>query len=85
MENNSQVQWNDISHKDILSAAEAALFLDISLYQIYKLSSSSKIPTYSPTGGKIYFLKSELEEWILSKRRGSVNNIDKKAIKSFHN
>lgn len=85
MENNSQIQWNDISHKSILSATEAALFLDVSLYQIYKLSAASKIPSYSPTGGKIYFLKSELEEWILSKRRGSANNIAKKAIKSFNN
>jgi excisionase family DNA binding protein len=67
--------------KEILSTKEAAAFLGISQHQIYKLSSSGRIPTYSPTGRKIYFVKSELEEWVFSGRRATVKDINSQAIK----
>lgn len=69
--------------KEILSSNEAAAYLDISIHQLYKLSSARKLPTYSPTGGKIYFLKSELDEWVTSKRKDTNRNIKEKAIKFF--
>jgi excisionase family DNA binding protein len=67
--------------KQILSSTEAAAYLDISLHQLYKLSSSGKLPTYSPTGGKIYFLQSDIEEWVLGSRRATVKNFQSQATK----
>lgn len=67
--------------KNILGTSEAAAFLDISLTQLYKLSSTGKIPSYSPTGGKLYFFREELEQWVLSKRRASIIEINQKATK----
>ena len=66
--------------KQILGSKEAAAYLDISLHQLYKLTSAGKLPTYSPTGGKIYFLKSDIEDWVLASRRATVKNIKSQAI-----
>lgn len=64
---------------EFLDSKGAAAFLGISLNTLYKLSSSGKLPTYSPTGGKIYFIRSELEEWVLSGRKATIKNINSQA------
>ena len=79
--NNAASDMATPSSKELLGSKEAAAFLGISLEKLYKLSSSGKIPTYSPTHGKIYFLKSELEQWVLSGRRATVKNINLQANK----
>ncbi len=76
---------NELLSKEILNAKEAAAFLSISLQQLYKLSANGTLPTYCPTGGRIYFKKSEIEEWVFSKRRASVKNINTKAYKFLNN
>lgn len=62
-------------HKEILSLSEAAEFLNQSKSNIYKLTSKKEIPHYSPGGKKIYFRKSELEEWVYNSRIDSVDEI----------
>ena len=46
-----------ISAKTILDADEAATFASLSIGRIYRLTSEKKI--------RLYFRKSELEEWLL--------------------
>ena len=70
-------------NKTILNSKEAAQYLDISLDQLYKLSAAGKLPTHSPTGGKIYFFVSDLEEWVHSGRRATAKDIQKHAIKTI--
>ncbi len=70
--------------KTILNSKEAAKYLDISLDQLYKLSAAGKLPTHSPTGGKIYFFESDLDEWVRSGRRATVKDINSVAIKSLN-
>lgn len=70
--------------KTILNSKEAAKFLDISLDQLYKLSAADKLPVCSPTGGKLYFLISDLEEWVCSGKRATVKDINSIAIKSLN-
>ena len=53
-----------ISAKTILDADEAATFASLSLGRIYRLTSERKIPLYK-RGNRLYFRKSELEEWLL--------------------
>jgi hypothetical protein len=74
-----------MTENEILGSKAAATFLDISPNQLYKLSAGGKIPTYSPTGGKIYFLKSELTEWVLSKRRAAVRDINSRVNNYINN
>ncbi len=57
--------------KEILSLQEACIYLCISQSYMYKLTSSRKIPHYSPMGKLIYFKRTELDEWVLKKRRSS--------------
>lgn len=50
--------------KDTLTSQEAANYIGISLSQLYKLTSKSKIPYYKPQGKMVYFAKKELDEWM---------------------
>ncbi|HKO37443.1 MAG TPA: helix-turn-helix domain-containing protein [Solirubrobacterales bacterium] len=45
-------------------SAEAADYLRLPLSQLRKLSAADLIPAYQDTpGGRLYFLRSELDEW----------------------
>ncbi|GAA3778022.1 hypothetical protein GCM10022271_07840 [Corallibacter vietnamensis] len=58
------------SNKDIIySTEEACEFLNISKSTMYKLTSSKSIPFSKPGGKNMYFLKSELEKFLLGKRQ----------------
>lgn len=70
-----------VSDKRFLSSKEAALFLNMSLNQFYKLSSSGCITTYKPTGKKLYCLREDLEEWVLSGKRATIKSITENATK----
>lgn len=54
--------------KNMLSAAEAAVFLGMSKSYLYKLTSSRRVPYYKPNGKRIYFNRAELEEWMSQNR-----------------
>lgn len=53
-----------ISAKTILNSGEVALFTGLSLGRIYRLTCDREIPHYK-RGNRLYFRKSELEEWLL--------------------
>ncbi|WP_418508930.1 helix-turn-helix domain-containing protein [Corallibacter sp.] len=58
------------SNNDIIySTEEACEFLNISKSTMYKLTSSKSIPFSKPGGKNMYFLKSELEKFLLGKRQ----------------
>ena len=47
-----------------LDSSEAADHLRVPLSQLRKLSAADLIPAYQDTaGGRLYFLRSELDEW----------------------
>lgn len=54
-----------ISQKEILSFKESLLYLDISESFLYKLTSKKEINFSKPNGGKIYFRRKDLDEWML--------------------
>ncbi|MBD5144167.1 MAG: helix-turn-helix domain-containing protein [Ruminococcus sp.] len=54
-----------IGVKDVLSVKEAAAMLGKSESRIRHLVSSRQIPHYRNDAGRITFLKSELETWLL--------------------
>jgi excisionase family DNA binding protein len=56
------------NNEEILSLNEAAKFLCASKSFIYKMTSQKLIPHYIPSGKKIYFKKSDLENWLLKNR-----------------
>lgn len=56
---------------EILSLKEASEFLKLSMSCVYKLTSQKQIPHYIPGGKRIYFKKSDLENWVFSNRINS--------------
>lgn len=67
--------------KEFLTTREAACYLDISMHQLYKLNAGGRIPSCRPSGGKVYYLKSDLFEWVLAGRRATAKSINEQAIK----
>ncbi len=62
--------------KEILTLDEGAEYLNLSKSALYKMTSKKEISFYNPGGKKIYFKKSELENWILSSKSNSIKEID---------
>ncbi len=67
--------------KEILSLREACIYLCITQSYMYKLTSSRKIPHYSPMGKLIFFKRTELDDWVLKKRRSTLEEIN---VEAFH-
>jgi len=53
--------------KEFLNFKEVLELLCVSRSTLYKLSASGKIPHYKPTGGKLFFKRTELLNWIIQK------------------
>jgi excisionase family DNA binding protein len=64
------------SNEEILSLNEAAKFLCASKSFVYKMTSQKLIPHYIPSGKKIYFKKSDLENWLLKNRIPSGSELE---------
>lgn len=64
-----------MSDKSILSFQEAQDFLSLSSSSLYKLTSRKKIPHYKPQG-RIYFKKTELEEWVLNSKVPTATEVE---------
>lgn len=65
-----------IQQKEILTIEEASEFLGLSVSRLYKMTSNKEIPHYKPGGKKIYLNRKELEQWILSSRVASSNDLE---------
>lgn len=72
------------SHKEFLTASEAAEFLGISIHQLYKYSSQNILPHYKPQNKLLYFKKIELIQFIEAARIKSQEEIDNKSNKFFN-
>jgi excisionase family DNA binding protein len=62
------IKRQTILSKEVLTLEEAAEHLQLSKSCIYKMTSNKEIPFYTPGGKKIYFRRTELEQWILNSR-----------------
>lgn len=67
-----------LAAKPVLDIQEAALFTGFSLGHLYRLTSNKEIPHYKKDR-KLYFKKSELEEWMLDNRILTNQEIDAQA------
>ena len=62
------IKRQNILSKEVLTLEETAEYLQLSKSCIYKMTSNKEIPFYTPGGKKIYFRRTELEQWILNSR-----------------
>ncbi len=69
----------NLQQREVLTLEEAAEYLSVSESHLYKLTSGKEIPCSKPTGKKLYFKREELNEWMLSNRILTNNEVDKQA------
>lgn len=62
--------------KDFLTIDEVSVYLSASKSYLYQLTSQKEIPFYCPTGKKIYFKKTEIEEWIISSKVEPISDME---------
>ena len=67
-----------ISSKTVLGLSEAAIFTGYSESHIYNLTSRKAIPHYKKNR-KLFFKKSELEDWLLERRVSTQDEIEAQA------
>lgn len=66
---------NSIGKDQLMTVTETAEFLNLSVPTIYTLVHKGAIPT-NKKGKRLYFLQSELTEWIKSGRRKTLAEIN---------
>lgn len=69
------LEKQNLQQQEFLTLKEASEYLQLSKSCLYKITSKKEIPFYAPGGKKIYFKKVELDNWILSSRVSSTNDI----------
>ena len=70
-----------ITQKEVLSASEAASYMNVSLSYLYKLTAERKIPHSKPMGKMVYFNRLELEKWLQSNRVATEQELEEQAAK----
>ena len=68
-----------LGSKEVLQIEDVVILTGLSKSHIYRLTSKRKIPHSKPTGGFIYFKRSEIEEWMLQNKILTTDEIDSKA------
>jgi excisionase family DNA binding protein len=66
-------------HPDLLSVEMTTQYTGYSRSYIYKLVHWNKIPCHKPTGGRLFFKKSELEDFLLRGKKAADYEISNKA------
>ncbi|MDB5258564.1 MAG: binding domain protein excisionase family [Chitinophagaceae bacterium] len=74
-----------VGHKQVLNIQEASEYLGISTSHLYKHTSNNNIPFFRPQGKRIYFKRSELDEWLLRNRNSSNFELELKVINQIPN
>ncbi len=72
-----------MTETQFLSSQQTAEYLGISIWQVYKLHLSGKVPASKPNGGKIYFNKSDIDEWLVAGLKPTENDINKRATNTL--
>lgn len=70
--------------KAVLDVTEASQFTGISKAQLYRLTSEKRIPHYKKNN-KLYFKKTELENWMLQNKIETIDEINSRASTYAYN
>ncbi|WP_026302597.1 helix-turn-helix domain-containing protein [Psychroflexus tropicus] len=73
------IEQQGILRKDVLNFNEACQYLGLSQSHMYKLTSSKSIPHFCPQGKRLYFKRTELDDWLLRNRTDTQDELDQQA------
>lgn len=68
-----------LANKKVLTFDEVVSYTGFKPSYLYKLTSSFSIPHSKPGGGKLFFEKEELDEWLLANKCKTRSDIDQEA------
>lgn len=69
-----------LSNKETLNIDEAAIYTNLSVSYLYKLTSTQQIPHFKPRGKMCYFNRHELDSWLQQNRVNTIEDISNKAM-----
>lgn len=69
----------NLLRKEVLTLGEAAEYMQVSVSHIYKLHSNGELPSYCPTGKKLYFKRDDLQEFLLRNRQSAAYELEQQA------
>ena len=72
-------QYTLIAAKNVLNIQEAASILGMTVEGVRYNVRNNTIPCYKPNVNRIYFKKSELEDWMMQNRSKSMKEIESQA------
>ena len=73
------IQNQSVLQKEVFNMEDTVLYLGLSKSHLYKLTSTNRIPHYCPQGKKLYFKKSELDEWLTRNKSFTTDDDEKQA------
>lgn len=65
--------------KPFLTVEELASYLGVKTSYVYKMTHNREIPYYKPGGKMVYFDRKEIDEWVLSQRVATADEIRSEA------
>ena len=68
-----------LASKNVLSIEDVVILTGLSKSYLYKLTSTSQIPHYKPSGKHLYFDRKEIEDWLRQNRVATEDEINRKA------
>lgn len=68
-----------ISTKKVLTFDDVVAYTGFKPSYLYKLTSSFTIPHSKPGGGKLFFEKEDVDNWLLANKRKTHDQIDQEA------
>ncbi len=63
-------------NKSFMTTEELRNYLGVSISSIYKISQKNLLPKFRPTGRKIYFLKDDVDAFLLKNRIASIEELN---------
>lgn len=73
-----------MTEKRIIGNAEAAKLLGVTQSALRQMRYKHTIPYYkNRTGARVYYLQSELEDWMLSVRVPTASEVEEQALKEI--
>ena len=72
-------QYSLIAAKNVLNIQEAAIILGMTVEGVRYNVRNNILPYYNPNVNRLYFKKSELEDWMMQNRSKSMAEIESEA------
>lgn len=58
--------------KEVMTVNECAQYTGLSVSYLYKLTHRKLIPFFKPMGKRLYFKRTEIDQWLLGNKQGEL-------------